>query len=91
MTTGRSSSSKNHFNSLSDVISSTKNFVALDGFGIVSFRTGSGVSRIVVSPTVLSDWYFKAVVDFNGVKPIVGVIVVNDSETDAHRTRHSAE
>ena len=56
ITTGRSSSSKNHFSSLSDVISSTMIFACLDGFGIVFFRTGSGFSRIVVSPIGISDW-----------------------------------
>ena len=29
--------------------------------------------------------------DLSGVKPIVGVIVVKDSETDTQRKRHSAE
>lgn len=56
ITTGRSSSSRNHLSSLSEVISSTKNFVGLDGLGIVFCRTGSGVSRGVVPPTGISDW-----------------------------------
>lgn len=80
--------------SLSDVISSTMILVCLDGFGMLFFRTGSGVSRVAVSPTGVSDWYWMAVED--GKEGLEGMRIVwrgavNDRHVDAQRMKHNAE
>ena len=75
ITTGRSSSSKKYFSSLSDVMSSTKILLRLDGFGMQFFLTGSGLFSVVADTTVdvvspspptddnVSDWKFTAVAE----------------------------
>lgn len=71
-------------------MSSTKVFVCFDGFGMF-FRTGSGFSRIVVvSPTGVSDWYSRAVVEEIEGELVVGLSGVKESHNDTQITRHNA-
>jgi hypothetical protein len=66
MTTGRSSSSRNHLNSLSDVMFSTIILVCLEGVGILFFcLTAIDFSIVTLSPAGVSDWYWMAVVEVN--------------------------
>lgn len=65
MTTGRSSSSRNILNSLSDVTFSTMILVCLDGVGILVFLTANDFSAVTLSPVGVSDWYWMAVVEVN--------------------------
>ena len=90
ITTGRSSSSRNHFSSLRDVISSTKIVVGLDlvGFGILFVLGTSGFSRVEVSLDGASVWNLIAVLEGKEGSALVGE---NEWHVETQKAKNNVE